>query len=244
MAINKDNSLKALHCCYTAGTGGGKSVAVQYANMTPEKPCLAIFDPYGDYEFRRGDPKNRGFAGKNVHHFNTRAKFAKNFVKAWRSGLPFRVAYMPKEPNRDEMLWFCELMWQACDGNRRLDAVIEELARWTNSIAKDNSRLGECLTGGRKFGLVMHTVFQRSTEVSKTILSQSPFKIIGIQESRSDAERMGKECDLTLADIKSLEPLTYFKATGGLGNVETLDLRHVFQKGGKEKNKPIAKTAK
>jgi len=230
MAINKDNSLKALHCCYTAGTGGGKSVAVQYANMVPKNPCLVIFDPYGDYEYRRGDPKNRGFAGKKVHHFDTRASFAKNFVKAWRSGLPFRVAYMPKNPTREEMLWFCELMWQACDGNRRLDMVIEELAKWTDSIAKETSRLGECMTGGRKFGLVVHTLFQRSTEVSKTILSQSQYKIIGIQESRLDAERMGKECDLTLEQIKSLVPLTYFKSRGLSFPVEKLDLRGVFKK--------------
>jgi len=229
MAINKDNSLDALHCCYTAGTGGGKSVAVQYAGQVPEKPCLAIFDPYLDYEYERGNPKNRGFAGKKVHHFDTRASFVKNFSKAWKSNRPFRVAYSPKNPSREEMIWFCDIMWAACDGNRRLDMVIEELARWTQSIAKDNSRLGECLTGGRKFGLVVHTVFQRSTEVSKTVLSQSPFKVIGIQESRSDAERMGKECDLTLDDIKSLVPLTYFRATGGLGNVGRLDLRHIFE---------------
>ena len=52
MAINKDNSLPALHTCYTAGTGGGKSVAVQYGGEVPKSPRLAIFDPYGDYEYQ------------------------------------------------------------------------------------------------------------------------------------------------------------------------------------------------
>lgn len=230
MAIHKDNSLEALHCCYTAGTGGGKSVAVQYAGMIPDNPHLAIFDPYGDYVYIRGDKKNQGFAKRKVFHYSTRASFAKAFISAWKSKKPFRVAYTPVNPDRKEMLWFCDLMWQASDGNRRLDVVIEELAKWTDSVTKETGVLGECLTGGRKFGLVMHTVFQRSTEVSKTILSQSKYKIIGVQESRADAERMGKECDLTMEQIKTLEPLTYFKSSGGLGNVEQLDLRHIFKK--------------
>jgi len=91
------------------------------------------------------------------------------------------------------------------------------------------SLLGECMTGGRKFGLVMHTVFQRSTEVSKTTLSQSPFKIIGVQESRADAERTAKECDIAIEDIGGLEKLTYYKKSSGWGNVETLDLRYIFR---------------
>lgn len=229
MAINKDNSLPALHCCYTAGTGGGKSVAVQYAGMIPDKPNLVIFDPYGDYVYRKGDKKNQGFAGKKVFHFSSRQTFGNAFVKAWRSKKPFILAYMPESPDRKEMLWLCDLVWKASDGNRRLDVVIEELAKWTDSVTKEQGILGECITGGRKFGLVMHTVFQRSTEVSKTIISQSKYKIIGVQESRADADRMAKECDLDMEQIKTLKPLTYFKSSGGLGNVEPLDLRHIFQ---------------
>lgn len=230
MAINKDNSLSALHCCYTSRSGGGKGVAVQYSGIMPEKPCLAMFDPYLDYQYIKGDPKNTGFAGKNVHHFQTRSSFAKAFIKAWKSKKPFRVAYSPQTPNRVEMLWFCDLMWAAADGNRRLDVIIEELARWTDSLAKDDSRLGECLTGGRKFGLVMHTVFQRPTEVSKTVLSQSPFKLVGVQQTRADAERMAKECGVTVDEIKALSPLTYFKTAGLDEPVENIDLRHVFDK--------------
>lgn len=228
MAINKDNERKALHCAYTAGTGGGKSVAVQYSGHMPAAPCLAIFDPYGDYVYEKGNPKNRGFAGKRVYHYYDRKSFAKAFFNAWSTGLCFRIAYMPRKPSRDEMLWFCELMWHAADGNRRLDVVIEEVAKWCDTSSKEQSAFGECMTGGRKFGIVMHTIFQRATEVPKTVLSQSPYKIIGIQEARADAERMAKECDISLDEIAKLVPLTYIKKCPGWGNVEALDLRSVF----------------
>lgn len=229
MAINKNNRHKALHCCYTAGTGGGKSVAVQYGGMMPKSPCLAIFDPYGDYAYKKGSKLDTGFAGKRVYHYDTRRDFSQAFVNAWTSQKPFRVAYKPNKPNRQEMLWFCELMWCASDGLRRLDVVIEELPKWCDTIAKEQSSLGECLTGGRKFGLALHTVFQRSTEVPKTVLSMSPYKIIGIQETRPDAKRMADECDISIEDIGSLESLQYIKKIPGWGKVERLDLRHVFQ---------------
>lgn len=229
MAINKNNQLKALHTCYTAGTGGGKSVAVQYAGMMPKSPCLAIFDPYGDYVYKTGSELDTGFAGKRVYHYQTRGEFAKAFMNAWNSKKPFRVAYMPPKPDREEMLWFSQLMWLTSDGLRRLDMVIEEVAKWCDTAGKEQSPLGECLTGGRKFGLVVHSVFQRSTEVPKTILSQSPFKIIGMQETMADADRMAKECRLTIDDMAALEPLKYIKKHPGLtGLVEQLDLRHVF----------------
>ena len=143
-------------------------------------------------------------------------------MKAWKSGKAFRVSYKPKAPSRKEMLWFCELMWEASDGNRRLDVVIEELARSVETAGKEDSRLGEMLTGGRKFGIVVHSVFQRSTEVPKTIISQSPFKIIGLQQSRADAKRMADECDIQIEEIGKLVPLTYWVKKPGWGKIEKL----------------------
>ncbi|QYK03133.1 hypothetical protein [Shewanella psychrotolerans] len=228
MAINKSNRHKALHVSYTAGTGGGKAVAVQWAGMMPKSPCLSIFDPYGDYVYKKGSIDNTGFANKRVYHYSTKATFAKAFASAWASKKPFRIAYKPAEPSREEMLWFCKLMWLASDGQRRLDVIIEELAKWCDSTGKEQSAFGECLTGGRKFGLVMHCIFQRSTEVPKTILSMTPYKIVGIQETLADAERMARECGIPVNDILALDPLTYIKKNPKMGDIERLDLRHIY----------------
>ena len=213
-------------------------MAVQYAGEVPKSPRLAIFDPYGDYEYRTDDPKNRGFGGKRVFHYETRKSFMYAFIAAWSSKKPFRVAFKPHKPSRADMLWFCDLMWAAADGNRRLDVVIEELAKWVESAGKEQSILGECLTGGRKFGLVMHTVFQRSTEVPKTIISQSPFKYVGKQPSRADAKRMAAECEIDIADILDLSDLLFYKKGEQITDVWFVDLRHLFDSRVK-KTKPV-----
>ncbi|MBY5920411.1 hypothetical protein [Ferrimonas balearica] len=224
MAINPNNTLPARHVFYTATTGGGKSMAVQYAGFVPRVPCLAIFDPYGDYLYKTGSKRDNGFGGKRVYHYSTRRGFARAFRQAWGTRKCFRIAYKPPKPNRAEMLWFCELMWAAADGDRRLDVVIEEVAKWVESTAKEQSILGECMTGGRKFGLVMHTVAQRPTEVPKTITSQSPYKIVGMQESRADAERMMKELDCGFEEIKSLKALCYLLKSPGLSNFSSFKI--------------------
>ncbi len=232
MAINPNNELDALHVAYTAASGGGKGVALQYSGLMPKSPCLALFDAYGDYVYKTGSKKQRGFGGKRVYHYGTRQAFARAFKNAWDSKKPFRIAYKPVKPSRDEMLWFCQLMWFAADGNRRLDMVIEELAKWCDSAGKEQSPLGECMTGGRKFGLVVHTVFQRSSEIPKTVLSQSPYKVVGIQEVKIDRKRMAEECDLPEQQIKELENCTYWvkKPVKIAKECEFLDLRPVVEK--------------
>ncbi|MBY6095131.1 hypothetical protein [Ferrimonas balearica] len=228
MAINKNNRNPPRHAFYTSTTGGGKAVAVQYAGLVPRVPCLAIFDPYADYAYKTGSKEDRGFAGKRVYHYRTRRGFARAFRQAWATGKCFRIAYQPQMPSRAEMLWFCGLMWAAADGNRRLDVVIEELAKWVDTAGKEQSTLGECLTGGRKFGLVMHTVAQRPVEVPKTITTQSSYKVVGMQESRADAERMMRELDCSFEEIAALKPLQYLVKSPGLGNYKAMSLERVF----------------
>lgn len=229
MAINPNNRLPALHTAYTAMTGGGKGVAVQNMDFIPKRPCLAIFDPYREYEFKRGD-KFSGFRGRKVHRYVTRRGFAKAFANAWRSGESFYIAYSPANPKREDMLWFSYLMWEASDGNRRLDVLIEELAKYSLGAGAEpaDSPLGECMTGGRKFGLVMHMTFQTPTEISKTITKQCPFKVVGTQEAIIECKRMASEIDKNVEDIGSLKKCEYWVKSPGWGNVAKVSLRHLF----------------
>ncbi|MEJ6474655.1 helicase HerA domain-containing protein [Pseudoalteromonas piscicida] len=217
LAINPNNALKARHSCTLAGTGGGKSTAVKLMGLVGKH--ATIFDLYGEYKFdgRSKSPFN-GLGRRPVYHFNTRKSFAKNFIDAWMSGKAFVVAYSPtfpetlsgsklKEARQRELEWFAQLMWDASDGNRELDVVIEELAKLTDSIGKDDTIVGELATGGRKFGIVLHTVFQRSQEVPKTIWGNSPRKVLGAQEVQADAKRMATEFDADLADIIQISKL-------------------------------------
>ena len=241
MAINENNELDALHVCYLAGTGGGKTTAVKLIDGLMGGQ-VAIFDLYSDYKFdaRKKSPFN-GLGNRPVYHYQTRAKFAQAFADAWRSGQRFVVAYSPQfsdslnqkqaiEAKQKELNWFSSLMWMAADGNRRLDVIIEELAKLSTAIGKDNTKVGELATGGRKYGLVLHTIFQRSQEVPKTIWNNSPRKVLGAQESRHDAKLIAVELDADLNDVIQLSKLNadyhkkrlYYlvKSRGGIGNIE------------------------
>jgi hypothetical protein len=240
MAINPNNALDAEHVCYLAGTGGGKTAAVKLLKLWGEH--VAIFDMYGDYKFDGRKKKNpfNGLGGRQVFHFSTRNTFAKSFVDAWRSGKRFVMAYQPefsaslqgkelKAAKQSELYWFGQLVWAASDGNRQLDVIIEELAKLANTAGKDDTIVGELATGGRKFGIHLHTIFQRSQEVPKTIWNNSPRKVLGAQESKGDAEAISKELDTPLSHVFQLSILNnkhkkkrlYYlvKSTGGIGNI-------------------------
>ncbi|TMO62858.1 helicase HerA domain-containing protein [Pseudoalteromonas aurantia] len=247
MAINFNNKHKAFHTCYLAGTGGGKSTAVKLlaaeSALNLFGPHVAIFDLYKEYVFdgRKKNDLFNGLGQRPVYHFSTRKSFAKSFVDAWRSGKKFVVAYSPEFPDslkgddlriarKAELEWFGQLMWKALDGNRRLDILVEEYAKLVDSIAKDSSIIGEIATGGRKFGGVLHTVFQRSQEVPKTIWNNSPRKVLGAPEAKADAESASKELSIRAAEVVKLgvlnavydeERMHYIaKLKGGIGNVE------------------------
>ena len=229
MAINPNNRLPPKHCAYTAMTGGGKGVAVQNMFYIPKNPCLAIFDPYREYEFTRGD-KFSGFRGRKVHRYVTRRGFAKAFKSAWDSHQPFYIAFSPPSPKRDDMLWYCRLQWAAADGNRELHGLIEELAKYSLGAGAEpnDSPLAECMTGGRKFGLVMHVTFQTPTEVSKTITKQCAYKVVGTQEALVECKRMSSEIDKAPEDIGRLRQCEYWVKSPGWGNVAKKSLRHLF----------------
>lgn len=242
LAVNENNELDPLHVCYLAGTGGGKTTAVKLIGCGLMGDHVAIYDMYNDYKFdaRKKSPFN-GLGGRAVYQYQTRAKFAAAFIDAWQSGQKFVVAYSPQfsvsltqdqkqAARRVELDWFGGLVWAAADGNRRLDIVLEELAKLATTAGKDNSIVGEMATGGRKYGLVLHTVFQRSQEVPKTIWNNSPRKVLGAQESRHDAKLIAVELDAQLSDVIQVslmnakhykERLYYLvKSRGGIGNIE------------------------
>lgn len=233
MAINPNNGHDLRNKTFVAASGNGKGVAIHGMGVFPAKIHFAIFDPYGEY---RWNGKYGGLGGKAVYHFTDRQSFARTFTRAWKSGKSFRLAYQPNAgADRAELLWFCGLMWAASDGQRELYVLYEELARMTESAGKEASVLGECYTGGRKFGMINCAAFQRSTEIPKTIWSSSPYKIIGGQESMIDAKRMMTELSCSLDEVIALGKLNqlfevnnkktrlhYLYKKPGLGNYEKI----------------------
>ena len=227
MAINPSNEHDNLHVCYCGASGSGKTVAVKRAGLVGKH--AAIFDPYGDYRMGKLKALSGLGNGRKVHHYKTRNNFLKYFIEAWGSGKPFAVAYQPEvsaEKLRDEALWFAGIMWAAADGNRVLHVVFEELGKYTETSGADRSKLGEIASGGRKFGLIAHWVFQRPSEVPKTIIANATRHFIGEQQAMVDARRWQDELDCPMAEIIKLGKLNkkrekhFLYKTKGIGNYQ------------------------
>ena len=240
MAININESLDAEHVCIAADTGGGKTAAVKLLDVCGD--CVALFDIYGNYRFDGRKPKSskfNGLGGRKVYTFSERKGFAQAFIDAWRSGKKFVLAYNPQSTQiltqeasikfrRDELDWFGALMWDALDGKRTLYIGIEELAKLVQTAGKDNSIIGEIATGGRAFGGVLVTVFQRKQEVPKTIWNMSPNKIIGALDTKADIKAMNEAIDAPIACLEQVSKLNakykkqylhYVIKVAGFGNL-------------------------
>lgn len=227
MAINPNNALQARHVAYCGASGGGKTVAVKKMGFVGD--CVALFDVYGDYLANRRRALS-GLGGRKVYHYTTRLTFLKAFVAAWGSKKPFAVAYQPKCERSDdykaESDWFADVIWKAADGNRELHVVFEEMAKYMDGTGKATNRIGELATGGRKFGLVCHFVFQRPVEVPKTLITQCETLVVGAQQAMIDAKRWTEELDCQVSEIIELGKLNtgtkkhYLVKRAGIGNYQ------------------------
>lgn len=231
MAINPNNSLDAMHVSYCGASGAGKTVSVKCLKLVGEH--CAGFDPYGDYRASSLRKLSGLGNGRKTHHYSTRRGFLRAFIEAWASGKSFAVFYQPVVPEnklRIEALWFAEVVWQASDGNRRLDVIFEEYGLYSEGTAAERSRIGEIAKGGRKFGIVGHYVFQRPSEVSKTIVGNCAEYVIGAQQAVIDAKRWIEELDCSMSEIIAIGKLNtkrrkhYLHKKGGIKNYKPITI--------------------
>ncbi|MEL4471109.1 hypothetical protein [Shewanella algae] len=232
MAINPNNSLEVKHIAYCGASGAGKTAALKRLGFVGG--CVAGFDPYGDYRMGRLRSLSGLGDGRKTHHYTTRRGFLAAFKDAWSSGRRFAVFYQPNVDEtklREEAIWFSGVMWAAADGNRRLDVIFEEYGRYAEGTAKESSRIGEICTGGRKFGLVAHYVFQRPSEVAKTIIGNCAEYVIGAQQAMIDVRRWVDEIDCTVDEIAELDRLNtkrkkhFLHKKGGIRNYKQVAIQ-------------------
>lgn len=215
--INSNNALPALHCLYCGGTGSGKTSAVKkYGNIKPTDQVV-FWDPHEDYD---------DIQGRKVRRYNSFAKFAAAVAAGRRTRQGFKIALTVPE-TRKNFLTFCEIVKRFGNGThaKKLHVVVEEVPNVTETVGKEHSVYGWLLKTGRKFGFVVHSVGQRVVEMSKTTLSQSRYKWVGMPDSNADAERMSKEIEVPVDDLKALLPLEYYYKKPGLNNVSRGKLR-------------------
>ncbi len=225
--INSNPSHDAEHTIYVAGTGGGKTSAVKHLHLVPKASQAVFFDPYRNYAGAK-------FQGQQCHATESRAVFVKALVRARKQGGSFKLAYVPKGgATSEELEFFSSVVWSVGNGNApKLHVIIEELASCVETSGKLKGRAGELLRGGRQYGLVVHTVFQRGQEVPKTVTEQSSVWWVGAVNSMSDAQWLADKRGLdvnTIAGLKSAKvnkirigkPIAeYLLVKDGIGNVQ------------------------
>ncbi|HFQ5356778.1 TPA: hypothetical protein ACGVAX_004019 [Vibrio vulnificus] len=227
--INSNPALDAEHTTYIGTTGSGKTTAVKLMDTIPKKGAqVAFFDPYRNY----ADGK---FKAQKVVSFTSNQKqdFIRALFAARKKGGAFKIAYVPSSACEDELEFFSSVVWSLGDGRRPpFHIVIEELASCVETAGKLKGKAGELLRGGRQFGIVVHTVFQRTQEVPKTVVSQSDTWWVGALASAKDAEYISnaKGVDLNLLlNLKSAKankdaigkPIAeYVLIKNGIGNVK------------------------
>ena len=205
MAINPNSARNAMHTSICMMTGAGKGIALNTLGLVPSKYPVVIFDPHGEHD---------KLAGRKVYQYKTRRNFSKVFAKAWASGKPFAIAYTPtvdgktekdaKQQLKDAAEWFAKLVWKASDGNRILYAVFEEYGSYCEGNGDDKTTIGKIWTEGRKFGIRGIAIFQRSATISKTIWSNSPIKVLGVQGYENDIRRCMDATGCSYADVVDL----------------------------------------
>lgn len=225
--INSNLALDAEHTIYVAGTGGGKTSAVKHLGLVPKASQAVFFDPYSNYA-------NTKFQGQMCHGTSSRLAFVKSLLMARKRGKSFKLAYVPAlGATAEELEFFSSVVWSMGNGHApSLYTVIEELASCVETSGKLKGKAGELLRGGRQYGLVIHTVFQKGQEVPKTVTDQSSVWFVGAVNAANDAQWLADRRGLDVDIIKGLKsakvnkqhigkPIAeYLLIRDGIGNVE------------------------
>lgn len=197
MAVNEDTSLPNRHIFVAAKTGGGKSQAMRNVIVPTSGARVIFWDPDKDH---------------NCTHYTRRADFLRALAKADKAKRPFRLGWAGSS-DKSDFSWWCDAVWRVLDGNYDTWIVTEELA----DLDMQNRALPEYNTlskRSRKYGGILVGNTQRIQEVPKTFVTQAAEVWIGLHEHQ-DAVYIERMTGLKRADIESLEPLNFYKKSGG-----------------------------
>lgn len=194
MAINPDTSHSNQNTCFIAMSGFGKSQALK--QTIPQRGArVVLWDPDNDHK---------------AHHYSDKREFVAVLIAAAKSGRGFRIAW-DGQVDVETFEWWCSVVWQLLDGNKKLYIVVEELADVSESAAKASFYWGQLNRKVRKYGGVLMWTTQRSQEVSKTAYSQCAIKYIGYPNDGANLKDLAKMVDVPEDDLKALKPLEFYR---------------------------------
>lgn len=215
MAIRQNPSLPNRHTGYLAKSGYGKSQALKQNPDIPKQGARVIlWDPALDHKANR---------------FTRHAEFKKAVSAGIRSGRGFRLALVGNN-DPEEFEWFCEVCWNALDGQNTLHIMIEELAAVQPSAGRAAQFFGLLCNQSRKFGGILHWTTQRSQEISKTVLDQTENFYIGYPSklcSKPQVEKLARIAECSPGELLALDPLQFYRVTPQKSELITLKYKNI-----------------
>lgn len=187
MAINQNPQLPARNCLIIGTTGAGKSQAVK--NLVPGKGVRVLgFDPDSDHK---------------LHQFSTGQQWAREVIKAVKSGRPFRLGWCDGT-QAAQFEQFCAGVWDVLDGKHTTHVICEEAAQFCRSSGPADEHLGNLMRRGRKYGALVYVLGQRAAEIPTTARNLCSVRYVGRCEP-DDYKAAAKLVGVTEQDIADLE---------------------------------------
>ncbi|BDU42889.1 hypothetical protein [Vibrio nigripulchritudo] len=220
--LNSNQALDPRHVLYVATTGGGKTTAIKKLGQIPKGAQAIFFDPYENYAGKK-------FQGQMVVKYTEFMPFLKALVSARKKVKKggFKIALV-KPPTHENLEIFSQIAWSMGDGLKpELHVCIEELATACDTVGKLKGTAGELWRGGRQYGLIVHSAFQRMQEVPKTVINNTPIWWVGSPNSINDVNYIAKAKGVDPELITSLKipkvnngMADYLLISDGFGNIE------------------------
>jgi hypothetical protein len=175
-------------------SGSGKTTFVRQIIRRRQPKRQILWDPDEDHQ---------------AIHIRSRARFARELSKAYRSGQPFRLALVV-DANEANFEWWAGCIRPLLDARRPILVVAEEISDVTRT-AKAPPNWGTLARRGRKWGCDVIATTQRPQEADKTIVTQAGILWSGFLKRPEDRKAMASELDVPVSRLEKLKRLEYLR---------------------------------
>jgi len=190
----QDASRLNRHLVACGMSGSGKTTFVRQELRCRQPKRQILWDPDEDH---------------HAIHIRSRARFARELAKAYRSGQPFRLALVC-QATETNFEWWAGCIRELLDARRPILVVAEEISDVTRT-AKAPPNWGTLARRGRKWGCDVIATTQRPQEADKTIVTQAGTIWCGFLKRPQDRQAMASELDVPVSRIEQLKRLEYLR---------------------------------
>lgn len=192
-----DKTLPNKHKLFLAGSGGGKTYAIEHDAEYLKAKRVIAWDPESEYN--------------KLQHVTTPSQLARALL-ATKPSAGIRIA-LTCDDTPENFEKFCNIVWEYISASWPTLIIAEELAD-VQKPGRASHFWGKLARRARKYGGILYPASQRPAEIDKTIYNQCVTKWVGRMEME-DAIRAAKAIGLKGEDIAGLPDFHAYVKTDG-----------------------------